>query len=226
MVPVMPESRDWGRSGPEAARALVRAFLEAVASRVGADAGGPSFLAEADALCARLEAAHRGWVIDEAAAANLHMLAAVLAAYRVLSARLPAAECIPLLRDSFSGQFRAVVREGTARWLDGVTDPFRAIVELSRSKEEHSFGAGFGFEHERDDDRAYILNISRCFYHDFFVANGAPELTPVFCDFDLGWIEAIDPGRHHLRFERPTTIGYGGARCPFRFYRTQPREGT
>jgi hypothetical protein len=221
----MSQPQDWsGTSGPEAARAVVRAFLEAVAGRPAAQAVEPSFIEAVDAERAELELAHRGWLVDEAARSNLHMLAAVLAAYRVLAGRMPRDQLVSLLRETFAGQFRDVVRDGTARWLDAVEDPFREIVDLSKSREEHSFGAGFQFERERDDDQAYVLNVRGCFYHNFFAANGAPELTPIFCDFDLGWIEAIDPGRHRLRFERPTTIGHGGEMCPFRFFRLEPPE--
>ena len=217
----MGQADEWtGRSGPAAARAVVRAFLEAIADRAG---GAPSLVEAVDAERGRLELAHRGWIVDEAAEANLHMLAAVLATYRVLAGTMPRDRLVTLVRECFAGQFRDVVRDGTARWLDAADDPFGAMVNLSKAREQHSFGAGFQFEHERDDAQAYVLNVRGCFYHNFFAANGAPELTPVFCDFDLGWIEAIDPSRHGLRFERPTTIGHGGEMCPFRFFRVGPR---
>lgn len=218
----MKDTQQWAEgSALDAARAVVRAFAGAVEARAGA--AHPALRDAIEDERERLEQSHRAWVVDEAAAANLHMLAAVLAAHRALAGRLSDEELLPLLRECFSGQFRDVVREGTARWLDGVDDPFREMVALSKSRERHSFGAGFRFEHERDDDRAYLLNVRGCFYHDFFAANGAPQLTPLFCDFDLGWIEAIDPARHGLRFERATTIGYGGAMCPFHFFRVEPR---
>jgi hypothetical protein len=41
------------------------------------------------------------------------------------------------------------------------------------------------------------------------------------CAFDKAWIEAIDPARQGFRFDRATTIGYGGSYCPFRFTRTR-----
>lgn len=219
----MKDTQQWAEgSALDAARAVVGAFVDAVAARTGA--AHPPLRGAIHAERERLEQAHDSWVVDEAAAANLHMLAAVLAAHRALAGRMPDEELLPLLRDCFSGQFRGAVREGTARWLDGVDDPFREMVALSKAREQHSFGAGFRFERERDDDRAYLLNVRGCFYHDFFAANGAPQLTPLFCDFDLGWIEAIDPARHGLRFERATTIGYGGAMCPFHFFRVESRE--
>ena len=37
--------------------------------------------------------------------------------------------------------------------------------------------------------------------------------------FDATWIEVIDPSRHGFSFERPATIGTGGATCPFTFTR-------
>lgn len=46
-------------------------------------------------------------------------------------------------------------------------------------------------------------------------------MTPVMCAFDKAWIEAIDPARHGFRFDRATTIGYGGSHCPFHFTRTR-----
>src|SRR5437764_592025 len=140
------QSEDWGRaSGLEAAQVLVRAFVDAVGERVGAAAIEPSFGAAVDAERARLEQAHCEWLVDEPAVANVHMLAAVLAAYRLLDGRLPREQLVALLRECFAGQFRDVIREGTARWFDTVDDPFVAIVDVSRSRERHSFGAGFRF---------------------------------------------------------------------------------
>jgi hypothetical protein len=48
---------------------------------------------------------------------------------------------------------------------------------------------------------------------------GRPELTSVLCEFDRNWLAMISPERHGFRFERKTTLGYGGASCPFHFFR-------
>src|SRR5262249_3076329 len=112
----------------------------------------------------------------------------------------------------------------TLAMLDAASDPFSAMVEVSKAQEEHAYGRTFTFERPVDDGREYLLEIHRCFYHDVLVANSAAELTPALCAFDTNWIEAIDPDRHGFRFERPTTIGLGGAYCPFHFIRTRPRE--
>jgi hypothetical protein len=93
------------------------------------------------------------------------------------------------------------------------------MVELSKSREQYGFGKGFTFHRTTDDDH-YLLDVHRCFYHDVLVANSAPELTPAMCAFDGNWIEAIDPDKHGIRFDRATTIGLGGTHCPFHFHRT------
>ena len=49
---------------------------------------------------------------------------------------------------------------------------------------------------------------------------------PVFCDMDTNWMDAVEPGRHGFRFERPTTMGYGGDRCRFWFIRTSDGTGS
>jgi len=95
-------------------------------------------------------------------------------------------------------------------------------VSVSKSRERHFFGQSFTFERPCDDDRAYFLDVARCLWQSFFVAEGAPELTPLFCEFDANWIDAIDPDRHGVRFSRPTTLGHGGPLCPFHFYRVAP----
>ncbi len=65
-----------------------------------------------------------------------------------------------------------------------------------------------------------IDEVERCYYHEVLEANGARQLTPIVCAFDANWIDAIDAHWDGFEFERPATIGTGGANCPFRFRRT------
>jgi len=137
---------------------------------------------------------------------------------------LPREELLALLHEAFINPMRGYVQKASAQALDHALDPFRTIVAISQEREKSAFGVGFTFERERDDNQAYLLNVRNCFYHNFFAANGAAELTPIFCDFDANWITAIDPARHGFRFVRPTTIGYGGTICPFHFYRIERKK--
>jgi hypothetical protein len=39
------------------------------------------------------------------------------------------------------------------------------------------------------------------------------------CDINANWIDAIDPAKHAVRFERPSMLGYGDDKCQFYYYR-------
>ena len=164
----------------------------------------------------RREHAHR--TPDLQSRHNLRYACAVLAGFEALSGSVADAQAVSLLRDAFrkSGEF---VREKTRAWLDGSPDPFRDLVAISKERETSHFGPTFQFERPRDDDEAYLLDVRKCLWHDFFVALDRPALTTVLCEFDANWIGAIVPERHGFRFDRATTLGYGGTHCPFHFRR-------
>ncbi|MCF6476573.1 hypothetical protein FAF44_50825 [Nonomuraea sp. MG754425] len=171
---------------------------------------------------AELEAAGRSRVVDEPARHNLRMTMALVAAYESLRPRLGRETAVMVLRTSFVEPFAETLKAGTRAMLDHAPDAFRAMVELSRAREEQAFGKGFVFDRVADDDTRYHLDVRRCFYHDVLAASGAPELTPVMCAFDANWIGAIAPAEHGFGFERRTTIGTGGTHCPFHFSRNRP----
>lgn len=156
---------------------------------------------------------------DPAADANLRLTLALVAGYRVLEPPLGRERAFGLVRAALLTPFADEVRDGTRAMLDAAPDPFRAMVELARARETESFGPTFTFEHPVDDDREFVADIRRCFYHDITVKHGLPELTPMLCAFDEHWIGAIDERRHGFRFDRSETIGTGGTHCPFRFTR-------
>lgn len=60
------------------------------------------------------------------------------------------------------------------------------------------------------------FNIYNCFYLDTLRAQGAPELTPIFCKVDDWMMENLPPS---IRWERTQTLGRGGALCDFRWRR-------
>ncbi|MEV0623033.1 L-2-amino-thiazoline-4-carboxylic acid hydrolase [Nonomuraea sp. NPDC050404] len=166
-----------------------------------------------------LEAANRSMIVDEPARHNLRLTLALVAAYELLLPRLGREKAIAAVQAAFVEPLGDTMQGGTRAMLDHAPDAFLAMVELSKSREEHAFGKGFVFDRPADDDRRYHLDVRQCFYHDVLVANGAPELTPAMCAFDANWIEAIEPDRHGFRFDRRTTIGTGGTHCPFHFTR-------
>ncbi|MFC6090753.1 L-2-amino-thiazoline-4-carboxylic acid hydrolase [Saccharothrix lopnurensis] len=170
----------------------------------------------------RLVVANRHLVVDEPARHNLRMTLVLVAAWELLRPHLGDDEALGVVRAAFVEPLAPVVREAVRAALDAEPDPYRAMVALARDRETTSFGAGFTFRHPVDDDHRFHADVHRCFYYDVLVANAAPELAPVLCEFDRNWIDAIDPDRHGFRFDRATTIGTGGAHCPFHFSRVTP----
>jgi len=173
-----------------------------------------------------LEQARADMVTDDPSRYNLRMTVALVAAYEALWPRLGREDAIAVIQAAFTEPLAPVVRAGTRAMLDAAPDPFDAMVELCKSRERDAFGAAFTFRRPADDGHRYHLDVHRCFYHDVLAASSAAELTPVMCAFDKAWIEAIDPARHGFRFDRATTIGYGGSHCPFHFTRTHPGPAT
>jgi hypothetical protein len=195
--------------------ALIEGFYDHLASRGIAD----EVLAAVRLRHEELVAANQHMVVDEPARHNVRITLLLVAAYQSL--RLGRAESISLIEAAVVEPLGPVVREATRAMLDGVPDPYEAMVELAKSREREAFGAGFEFRHPVDDGNRFHADVHRCHYHDVLVANGASELTPALCAFDRNWIEAIDPERHGFRFDRETTIGLGGSHCPFHFSRVR-----
>jgi hypothetical protein len=201
--------------GPET-RLAIDSFLQALAAAEQGDRE----------LEARVRRRHRDLInaqqvrpADEQAWAHLKMALVLLAAYQELRERYRDEILLPRLSEAFVEPLRPYVARATSSSLDEAADPFAAMVAISRERERAFFGESFVFGHPADDDSQYIAEVRRCFYHDVLAANGAAKLTPVLCAFDATWIDVIDPSRHGFSFERPATIGTGGATCPFTFTR-------
>lgn len=204
---------------------VIQGFLQVIGQRLGDPTQAQHLVGVIKTHAAALEAAYQSWVRDEQARYNLKSGTVVLAAYRALRPTMPQDEALALLREALVEPLSDTIRQGTAGLLDQALDPYAALVGVAKSRERHFFGQAFTFERPRDDDRAYFLDVARCLWHSFFVAEGTPELTPIFCAFDTNWIDAIDSDRHGVRFSRPTTLGHGGPLCPFHFYRVAPATG-
>jgi hypothetical protein len=203
------QSADW----------VIDAFMNHLARHISPDHLHAITTAGADRT-ANLAATCASLIADDHSYHHLRTAAFVLAAYHALQDTMPQPALLSLIRDAFTAPLREIVFGSTRSMLDASDDPFRAMVDVSKDREANYFGAAFTFERPQDDDRAYLVNISRCVWHAYFIAENSPELTPIFCAIDMNWIEAINPAQHSFTFVRPTTLGTGGPMCPFHFYRT------
>jgi hypothetical protein len=161
----------------------------------------------------------QGLATDEQSTFHLRCGTLVLAAYRVLQGSVPKEDAFEKVRRAFIEPGRADTFREMADLMNSATDPFRDLVTHTKSQEEQFLGSTFKFERVQDDDHAYKVDVHECFYHRFFSENGAPELTQLACDINASWIDAIDPAKHGVRFERPSMLGYGGDKCQFYYYR-------
>ena len=204
-------------------QALIDAFQAALPSLLrdrGVDGVvAKELVSRVGTLHAELERESGAWHIDDAARHHVRLTSLVIAGSRVLTGVIPPLDVREVLTIALNEPLRPAILTGTAAALDHAPDAFRAMVDFSKAREEHFFGAGFTFERPRDDDAAYHVDVHRCLYHEHLAAHDAAELTPVFCAFDANWIDAIDSERHGFTFERRTTIGTGGQHCPFHFRR-------
>lgn len=214
--PAIPADGEYQPDPDAESRMVIEAFVTALA---GACPDQPDLAARVARRHEQLLAAHQHRIIDPPSRSNLAMTLAVLAADQELAPHHDRADRLRLLETAFVEPLSGYIRSGTAAALDAADDPFALMVQISRDRERDSFGAGFDFAHPADDAGHYVAEVHRCYFHEVLVANDAPHLTPVLCAWDANWIEAIDPDRHGFAFDRPTTIGTGGASCPFAFRR-------
>lgn len=197
---------------------LCEQFLAAISKRFPRLEEQPSgLLAAGDALLN--EQAHL--IVDEAARSNLRLATLVLVVYRALQSTLAQQELIQAIQQAFCEPYRQEMLAGVQASLEQTADPLSLIAQVSRDKEQYVYGPSFTFQRLQDDQFAYLVNVKRCLWHTFFVQQGTPELTPVFCAFDLNWIEAVNPAQHGFRIERPTALGWGHDQCRFWHIRTQ-----
>lgn len=203
---------------------VIEGFLEVVTQALTEPGNQQELRARVLTDAQGLEQKYAPWSVDPRAQSNLRLSAVVLATYRLLADRLPGAELLALLYRAFNEPLRDQIRAGVGQYLDQVPNAFAALTDMSKDREASYFGQSFSFERPRDDRRAYYLDVTHCLWHSFFVAEGAPELTPIFCAFDENWIEGIDPERHGVRFSRPTTLGLGGPLCAFHFYQLEQEK--
>ena len=104
-------------------------------------------------------------------------------------------------------------------------DKRQMIERETRAKIDTQYGEQFEFE-EESSDISFVSVVKRCAYFDYFQRHQLPELMPIFCAWDALWIDEIKRDRNsNIRFERPTTLGWGGQTCRFEFSFEPEGEG-
>ena len=171
-----------------------------------------------------IRAANQSRIVDEPSKHHLELTSLILASYRVLVPIMQDHEAmLALLRNVIAAPVRSQMQTYlTQRFGIDPTVPaqaFDAAAENFKQRGELRYGKAFQYEQEVQTPEQSFVNIHRCFFNDFFRANGAPELTPLFCFMDTLWADALHEGEYNVRFERPTTLAAGDDMCRFQFSR-------
>jgi len=176
-------------------------------------------------LANKLAEENDAMVVDRPSRTHLGMTTLVLASYRLLLPYIKDSESvINILEDVFTGVGQRWIKLYTRLMLWFSRDPFHTMIEVSKKRINNNYGKTFIFEYSGDGLNYFVITTKKCFYYDFFIMNDIPELTRVFCSADKNWFEEIKPEKHGFKFERPTTLGYGGSECPFKFTRIKNRD--
>ena len=185
---------------------------------------GESFL-QLDNEIERIIVAYSHLLVDEKTRPHLRLTACVLASYQALSSGLlDQKEALKFVEDVFVSIGRTTLQIYTRVLLNFSKDPFIAITKAGMNRALEQYGRAWEFRFEGTENY-FTMTCTKCFYHDFFTASDYQHLTRIFCSWDENWIKPIDPGRHGILFERPTTMGYGGKECPFIFNRVIASTG-
>lgn len=167
------------------------------------------------ARVAQLADANEDMIIDEPSKGALAISATVLAAYE---------ELLPL----FNGDERRTILylqhvmgtvlhrtyEVTFRTLSERHHPLDKIEHACR-KEEGIYGDGWDFDFRRPERGLFEMNVTRCFFRDFFARHDATLVTTVMCAFDVNFMQALDPAVSGLRAERTSLMSLGDDHCRF-----------
>jgi hypothetical protein len=161
--------------------------------------------------------------IDAPAVTNLKLTSVVLATYRLLlQAGLDRRTALGTLHRALVEPSRKKMGIFSRLIVRFWPDPLRLMASISRNKARTAYGKAFIMEHTTDEFRShFITTVTKCLYHDFFKANGAPEITPVFCAFDDNWSAVMQGPESRVQFTRPSTIAAGDEICHFEFRRTK-----
>lgn len=87
--------------------------------------------------------------------------------------------------------------------------PKIAIMQFGR-------GCGFDYENIKVSKKSFLMDMTVCPYLKYTKLFNVPELIAVFCESDFITYGNLDG----ISFQRTETLGTGGSKCDFRFFRT------
>jgi hypothetical protein len=211
--------------------AIVTNLLKAVRPQI-TDLHGCSWQeleASVRARAAILLEQNKARAIDDPSRQWLLLSSIILAAYQELRPLVDDPQAVlSMLRYAitvpFAGRLSAYIADRFGISQDAPEEAFTRIAENFKARGEKSFGQAYTYVQEVQDEGRSFVNIQKCFFNDFFRANGMPEVTPIFCAMDNLWAEELEKPCYGVRFERPTTLAQGGDMCRFQFSKRSAKQ--
>jgi hypothetical protein len=172
---------------------------------------------------------NEGRAIDDPSRQWLLLSSVILAAYQELRLLVDDAQAVlSILRDAvtvpFAEHLTAYIADRFGISQDAPEEAFTRIAENFKARGEERFGQAYTYVQEVQDEGRSFVNIQKCFFNDFFRANGMPELTLIFCAMDNLWAEELEKPCYGIRFEHPTTLAQGGDMCRFQFSKRSAKQ--
>lgn len=161
--------------------------------------------------------AEKNNITDKQSQSHQIMCAFVLAAFEKLSINNCKEDALNELTETlkkFGGKFIQWSMK-IMLWVKRDKQKFLENAAIEKSKE--TYGDSFVIDEERKD-RQFTSIVKKCGYYEFFRRNGKPELTGIFCAWDLLWADEINKQNCGIEFKRPTTIANQDNDCRFEFH--------
>ncbi|HMK76186.1 MAG TPA: L-2-amino-thiazoline-4-carboxylic acid hydrolase [Thermodesulfobacteriota bacterium] len=211
--------------------AIVTNLLRTVRSQI-TDLRGRSwqeFEASVRARATMLVEQNESRAIDGPSRQWLLLSCIILAAYQELQPLVDDAQAVLSILGyaitvPFTEHLTAYIADRFGISRDAPEEAFTRIAENFKARGEERFGKAYTYIQEVQDEGRSFVNIQKCFFNDFFRANGMPELTLIFCAMDNLWAEELEKPCYGVRFERPTTLAQGGDLCRFQFSKRSAKQ--
>src|SRR5271157_3277000 len=131
-------------------QAMIQKFIEIIQQEMLNSADRNDMVAQKIFVnAAELENGSQHLIVDSQAKNHVKEGAVVLAAFNLLSEKIPREDLIAFLKRAFAEPFHEIILSGTREFLDNSPDPFSAMVEYTKKRESIFFGTAFTFEHSR-----------------------------------------------------------------------------
>lgn len=169
--------------------------------------------------------------IDDPSRQWLLLSSIILAAYQELRSLVGDGQAVlSILRNAMAAPFKerltVYIADRFGISQDAPGEAFNRIAENFKARGEERFGQAYTYVQEVQDDGRSFINIQKCFFNDFFRANGMPEVTQIFCAMDNLWAKELEKPCYGVRFERPTTLAQGDDMCRFQFSKRSAKQET